>query len=193
MEQGNKSALDISQIERRSKDRCPLYCHYDNQSSPQSAYIYLTDEGKVYAEYNREIGYSITFAVVDGLTMRFPISPYLSGQGLLSAVESVLPLLEALHAEHTTKWDHEKTRVVGYLTETGMMLKSEIEFILSEVEPDFSVWSIEEWFVDWRTDLEGKDIETYVDEIFDMAGPEDVLAFTKEEAKEFLERKLADD
>jgi hypothetical protein len=58
----------------------PVYCKYDGQTNPQGAYIEIDPEnGTVEADYDGEIGDSVSEAVYNGRIKQVSISPYMTG------------------------------------------------------------------------------------------------------------------
>lgn len=131
------------ELENLRDSLAPLFHRYPQQTEPQSAFIEITEEGTVSADWNGEIGNAIPCTVYHGRTLRVAVSPrakgadlarYLSGDGL--------PLLERVHQGHRVEWDGSNN--VGHLDEDAAQAFQELEGALQEM-PEAIVWPVAEY------------------------------------------------
>ena len=124
------ASIDLSAIEELRGDAAPLYKKYLGQHQPQDAYVEMDEYGFVSASYNPEVGNAVRMDVYQRRTLRFGITPYLSGDELADIVtsEEVTNLLAIIYAGHDVRWDGSNHR--GYLD-------GEAESALDELEEYF--------------------------------------------------------
>lgn len=109
----------------------PLFCQYGGQYNPQSAYLYLDENGNVSADYDPNIGGGMGVDVWHGRTIRWSLPWFLSAQTIIKAVKGdLLPLLKRVHEGHDDIWDG--NNYVGRLTCDAEIAKEEIEAYLSD-------------------------------------------------------------
>ncbi|MFW6312573.1 MAG: hypothetical protein ACOC2N_01650, partial [Spirochaetota bacterium] len=67
-------------IDRRYREHgpAPLYHQYDGQTTPQPAYLELTEDGEAWVDYSPEIGGAVPARVYDGRDQRWAIPNTLS-------------------------------------------------------------------------------------------------------------------
>jgi hypothetical protein len=125
--------------------RAPLYHHYPREVNPQGAYVLLSEEGEVSADWNAEIGNGIPSAVWHGRDIRIPVSPFVAGPDLADFLERFdrgRVLLERIHEGHAIAWDG--SNHVGSLTEDAQAARVELEAALQEVK-QADVQRIQDW------------------------------------------------
>jgi hypothetical protein len=85
----------------------PLFHRYPGQTSPQPAYIEMTEDGEVSADYSGEIGNAVPMYVWHGRTLRWSVPSDVRGEALAEflADPETLALLERVHAGHVVDWD----------------------------------------------------------------------------------------
>jgi len=126
----------------------PLYYQYPGQSRPQPAYIELAEDGAVTAGWSGEIGNAMPMRVWNGRTLRWAVSPYLSGNELAELIDELRPLLEQMHAGHTVEWDGSNR--VGRLTAEARQASEEIRWRCEGAEPSRAAWTAEDWIANSR-------------------------------------------
>ena len=82
------TALNLN-IENLSSSTAPLFCHYDGQSQPQPAKVYLDPRsGDVWADYSGEIGNAVSCDEWNHLITTFPVEPNVDGEALSEYLQS---------------------------------------------------------------------------------------------------------
>ena len=129
------SHIDLSAIEELRGDAAPLYCKYSGQHQPQDAFVEMDEYGFVSASYNPEVGNAVRMDVYQRRTLRFGITPYLSGDELADIVtsEEVTNLLAIIYAGHDVRWDGSNHR--GYLDGEAESALDELADYLDRIEP----------------------------------------------------------
>lgn len=92
-----------------------LYCLYPSQATPQPVYLYLSEDGEVWADRSGEIGYSVPVSVADLRTLRYGLPANITGRGIYEILtdERVLRLLQTVHDGHVVDWNG--SRLTGRL------------------------------------------------------------------------------
>ena len=129
------SHIDLSAIEELRGDAAPLYCKYPRQHHAQDAYVEMDEYGFISASYNPEIGNAVPMDVYQRRTLRFGITPYLSGHQLADILsqEKVKNLFATIYAGHDVRWDGSNHR--GYLDGEAESALDELADYLDRVEP----------------------------------------------------------
>ena len=129
------SHIDLSAIEELRGDAAPLYCKYPGQIHEQDAYVEMDEYGFVSASYNPEVGNAVRMDVYQRRTLRFGITPYLSGDELADIVtsEEVTNLLAIIYAGHDVRWDGRNN--VGHLDGEAESAIDELADYLDRVAP----------------------------------------------------------
>ena len=129
------ASIDISAILGLCLDVAPLYHRYPGQHYPQDAFIEIDERGVVTAFSNPEIGNAVPAAVFLSHTLRFDITPYVSGDDLADLIGSdeVVGLLTRLYEGHTVEWDGNNHR--GKLTFDAKRARDELADIFEQVQP----------------------------------------------------------
>lgn len=112
----------------------PLYAVFAGQYYPQDAYIELESNGNVRADYSGDVGDSTPMDVWHGRTVRWSVSPYVSGEALkkLLADENFAALLERVHKGHSIEWDGNNW--IGRLDDSAGKASLDIQYLLYDVE-----------------------------------------------------------
>jgi hypothetical protein len=119
-----------------------LYMQYDGQCQPQPAYVHLSDDGEVTADWAAEAN-SQSSRIWNGQDRRYSVSPCVSATALQSFLAGPgLNLLERIHAGHTVEWDGSNYK--GSLTADAAAAEEELEQALQEVD-QVSVWTMSDW------------------------------------------------
>lgn len=125
----------------------PLHHRYPGQAGPQPAYIELTEDGKVLADFNAELGNAMPAAVWHRRTLRWPLPPDVRGEALTAflADPAALALLQRVHAGHSVEWDG--SNHVGRLDEDARAASDKFaELIERDLAGDeAAVWDANEW------------------------------------------------
>lgn len=154
---------------------CALYCKYDGQINPQNAYVTIGEDGEVTADYTSDIGNSGTpMNVWHGKAYRFRVSSTVNADLLADWLEGeeAKPLLERLHAGHTTEWDGNNYR--GKLTEDASEAHDDFERALENFgnNTDVKIWDAGDWIGEANlSDLwpEGKTAQQAADDLIASA------------------------
>ena len=138
--------IDTSRIDALASLPAPLYELHPGECAPQHAYLDLTTDGILYADYDSYGNNGVPFDVWHNRTLRFPLPAEISGKGLGALVTRLLPLLERVHAGHDEEWDG--SNCVGRLTDDASEARDAIdaEIARSIDETDLAqVWDTSEW------------------------------------------------
>ena len=129
------SPIDLSAIEELRGDAAPLYCKYSGQHQPQDAFVEMDEYGFVSASYNPEIGNAVPMYVWQRRTLRFGITPYLSGDELADILsqEKIKNWFATIYAGHDVRWDGSNHR--GHLDGEAESALDELAEYLDRVEP----------------------------------------------------------
>ena len=104
----------------------PVYRQYPRQSYPQPAFIYMGEDGRVWADYNEDPdGATVTMDVHHRRTLRWSIPESITGKALDVLLEAITPLLERVHAGHSIEWDGHNNK--GWLDDDATAASEEIE------------------------------------------------------------------
>jgi hypothetical protein len=76
----------------------PLYHRYRGQLHPQPAYVYMAQNGKVFAEYDSVVGGAVSSSVFSGSTRLWRVSPNIDGNLLADLLESMRDLFAKVGA-----------------------------------------------------------------------------------------------
>jgi len=119
-------------------DELPLYCHYDGQHQPQSAFVELDADGDVRAHYNAEIGNGVPADVYNGRSHRWTISRevarYLSRVAVCALLDSLAPLLQRVCQGHRIAWNGNNN--VGRLDDDALEASNQIARVCEDLEAD---------------------------------------------------------
>lgn len=143
-------------------ESAPLYSKYPREFKPQPAYIEMTEDGDVSADYSGEIGDAIPMYVWNKRTLRWNILPSANGDSLADWLESaeISALLERIHDGHTVDWNG--SNYTGHLDDDAQAASDELDRILNgswALPYDTTeVWDAKEWLA------EGFDIDQVIEE-----------------------------
>ena len=129
------ASVDLSAIEELRGDAAPLYKKYSDYQHEQDAFVEMDEYGFISASYNPESGNAVPMDVWQRRTLRFGITPYLSGDELADIVtsEEVTNLLATIYAGHDVRWDGSNHR--GHLDGEAESALDELAEYLDRVEP----------------------------------------------------------
>lgn len=150
----------------------PLYTRYQGQLRPQSAYIWMNEDGEVWADYEGGIN-SMPITVWSGRTLRWQVPEDVKSSALLDFLkdEKVIELLGRIHAGHKVFWD--EGDYFGSLNDDAAEASEELEKLIEEnlVEREdarFSVFSDpNEWITESINEIwkEGEALKDIAEEI----------------------------
>lgn len=131
--------LDFTQIESLRDEGAPLFMHYPGEDTPQTAFISLDEYGVIQAGYNSAIGNAVPSDVWHRRTLRYRITPFISGTRLADLVsdEYIVGLLIRIHYGHDVKWNGHN--FVGILSDDAAEASSNLESALLHIEDDIDV------------------------------------------------------
>ena len=135
----------VLELDNLRDSLAPLFHRYPREVNPQGAFVEITEEGAVSADWNGEIGNAVPSHVWHGRTIRAPVSPFVRGADLLDFLERFdrgRVLLERIHEGHSVEWDG--SNYVGSLNEDAQAAREELETALQELE-QADVQRAEEW------------------------------------------------
>ena len=129
------ASIDLSAIEELRGDAAPLYCKYSNQIHEQDAYVEMDEYGFISASYNPEVGNAVRIDVHQRRTLRFGITPYLSGDELADILseEKVKNLFATIYAGHDVRWYGHGH--MGYLDGEAESAFDDLADYLDRIEP----------------------------------------------------------
>jgi hypothetical protein len=144
------SSISFSLANLAGADKAPLFCQYPGQSQPQPAYITLSEDGDVSADYSGDIG-GTSSRVWHMLDITWPVSAYAHPVVLAKMLQSadVVALFDRIHAGHSVAWDGSNHR--GSLTDDAQAASDALESLLAEKfsggDPDtcVQIWSADDW------------------------------------------------
>ncbi|GAA0500841.1 hypothetical protein [Streptomyces olivaceiscleroticus] len=170
-------------------DPTELYCHYDGELDMQPAYIELDlKAGKLYADYNAEIGSGIPFSVYHGFDRRYGI-PVLTAEAANRVLREIAPIADRILADWEEEWDG--NNMVAVLGEDAQAAEEEIQEKLGlpteegfyDVDPNQGFDDSDlviEWDVDGATS--GAEVDEY-----------DITADTTDARLKEIEKQIADE
>lgn len=130
-------------IDNLDSDRAALYHQYAGQYQPQPAYVEMTKDGIVSADWSGEIGSSTPMHVWHGRTLRWMVSSAVDCAALAEWLRgSGQELLERVHTGHTIEWDGNNQR--GKLSDDAEVASQIIEGELKDL-PTLEIWSVRDW------------------------------------------------
>ena len=122
------------------EDRAPLYMRYPTQGNPQPAYIQLSEDGEISADWDGVVGSGAPIDVWNRQTLRWRL-PHseLTGEDVNWLLDKVADDLEEIHEGHTVEWDERTGNMKGSLTEEASRLDERLEFkirdLVASLEP----------------------------------------------------------
>lgn len=168
------SALTFALDNLRGEDKTPLLCQYPGQTSPQPAYVELSEDGEVSADYSGDTG-GTPAHVWHGRTQTWRVSAYAHPVVLARLLETgaARALLERVHAGHTVEWDGSNHR--GRLTEDAQAASDKLERLLEDTfaggDPDscVQVWRADDYLFSSNSVLDlwdgSKPLDAVVEEL----------------------------
>lgn len=140
--------IDTRPVQALRGEFAPLFNRYPGQTGAQPAFIEMTEDGDVSADYSGEIGNAVPMHVWHGRTLRWSVPAAVKGEALADFIEQpdVYELLGRIHAGHSVEWDG--SNHVGQLDEDAQSASDELERLIeSELDDGATVetWDTEEW------------------------------------------------
>ena len=128
-------------------DPAPLYCRYRNEINPQPAYVIMTEDGTVTADYSGEIGNGVPMYVWHNRTLRWRVPSTIRGSCLAEKLQSpeVAALLQRVHDGHTVEWDG--SNYAGKLTADAQAADEALEKALAypDGQDNVAVWDVNDF------------------------------------------------
>ncbi len=124
--EGYMSILTINRDYRGKK--LPLYKKYPRQIHPQRAYLVLTEDGNLDANYTGEVGNAVPSDVWHHRTLRFQVPSTISADGLDKLIEDFLPIIQKIYNGHTV--ESNGNDLVGKLTIEASIALEDLEYAL---------------------------------------------------------------
>lgn len=177
----------------------PLYNRYSRQTNPQPAYVYLTEDGDVGADYSGEIGNSVPMAVWNNRTLHWGVKSDINGNLLADFLENeARPLLEKVHEGHEVDWDGNNH--VGLLSDEAKIAAEQLQDMLDNLwqNGEGGVWKVDSWLdgvgllENWP---EGIPLATAIADIESSASEENVVLdgdieeYLLDSAENYFDRK----
>lgn len=124
--------MSITIPHAHAADLLPVYWQHPRQSYPQPAFIYMSEEGRVWADYIEDPdGRTVTMDVHHRRTLRWSIPESITGQALDELLETITPLLDRVHAGHSIEWDGHNNK--GRLDDDAAAASEEIEGVIGAI------------------------------------------------------------
>ena len=142
------SSLTFALDNLRGQDKAPLHHRYPGQTSHQPAYIRLSEDGEVRADWSGEVGGGKPEHVWNRRTLEFGVSAFAKPEVLADLLESgaARPLLERIYAGHSVFWDGSNNK--GRLNEDAQAASDDLEDLLrSEFEGGDPTDLVQVWLV----------------------------------------------
>ncbi|MEW6647203.1 MAG: hypothetical protein AB1450_08400 [Pseudomonadota bacterium] len=148
----------------------PLYHRYQSQSEAQDAYVEMTENGTVSADWDGEIS-GTPADVWHNRTLRWSVPSTVRGDELADLLEraDVIALLERVYLGHTVEWDGNNH--VGHLDDDADEASGELARIfereLNTSNDGAGVWDAREWMdgVGLLGNWSGKPLDEAVSEV----------------------------
>lgn len=133
------TSVTITKVE----GKLDLFAHYTGEYQPQDVFIALdADEGRLWADYNAEIGNAVPSSVWHGHVKRWGV-PLISASTANDLMERLIPLATRIIKGYTSKWNG--SNEVACYTDDAETAIEEVERICSEVEADFGYSDACDW------------------------------------------------
>ncbi len=189
-------AVNIEAIKALEDVKAPVYMHYKGQFQPQEAYIQMTEDGTISADYSSVVGDGMPSDVWHQHTLRFPIHSNVTGNTILDFVNEYMEEFEAIHAGHHVEWDGNNWR--GYLTETANDARLLLGQMALGIDPDFMVYDDpDEWFCDenfttgrWVDAFHSGTLRAEIEDEMKHTDSDIYLAFSVDDAFEYIENSI---
>lgn len=127
----------------------PLYHRYPNQTNAQDAYVEMTEDGEVSADYSGEIGNGMPMSVWHGCTLRWSVPSDVRGNELadLLGTDEAIALLERIYAGHSVEWDG--SNHTGGLDDDAQAASEALQDLLNDNlntgNDGAGVWGVRDW------------------------------------------------
>lgn len=136
--------LNIARLD--PDDTTALYRHYSGQYERQDCFIALDlESGRMWADYNPEIGDAVPVSVWHGRTRRFTI-PCMSAADANTLMDDIASDAQAVLDGADIEWDGDNH--VGVLDADATAAAERIENDLGEYPTEFVVYDAEEYFAE---------------------------------------------
>ncbi len=122
--------ITYDQIISISDEQLPVFRRYEGHKYPQIAYIQMTAEGEISADYGGDNeNVAPPYDCNDRILCWF-IDPYLTGDDILSLVDENLALFERVHAGHSI----DRHKNAGRLTNDAYAASNELVDVLGTAQ-----------------------------------------------------------
>jgi hypothetical protein len=154
--------------------RAPLYKMYPQQTRPQPAYIEISEDGDLAANYSGEIGNAVPASVWHQRDLRISIPPGAAREAIQGFVADNVDLFRRVIAGHSVEWDG--SNHVGRLTDDARDALETLERKAESIE-SIAVWTAADWIAEGFSLAEfvEKGARAYGDECADAAEPDAVI------------------
>lgn len=189
-------ATNIDKIQELKDKNDPIYCKYHSQYQPQEAYIQMDENGTISADYSSIVGDGMPSDVWHLRTIRFPITPNVTGSTILDFVTGYRDEFERIHEGHSVEWDGNNNK--GYLTDVARDAYDDVCLALRNIQPDFSAYDdAEEWYYNenfssgtWVEALRDGTLKAKIEEDMKHTDSDVYLAFSVDDAVEYFEKRI---
>jgi hypothetical protein len=145
------------------------YYQYEQQTSPQPAFIGLNPESCVlYSDYSGEIGNAVSMDVWNGRELQFEISPYLTESSINQLLYEIEPLAQQVCDGYESEWDG--SNHVGTYDEDAEAAINEIERVIRDFDGELFtvIESVDEFtenysLFEWLNDSKATSFEDLMD------------------------------
>ena len=136
---------------RQDELRKPVVYKKDSaQINPQKAFIELSEDGTVGVGYSGEIGNAVPVSVWHGVDRRYPISPYLTGDGCNQLIEDAVLLLQRIHDGLSVEWDG--SNYIGRLNDDAMDAEEDLAALCNREYEEAAVCDASSFLRLWECD-----------------------------------------
>ncbi|MDR1686226.1 MAG: hypothetical protein LBR82_07280 [Desulfovibrio sp.] len=164
--------MDFSALRALKDEPAPLYRKHESMPVEQPAFVQLDENGRVLARFDDSDERAVPDAVLCERTLRWGITPFLSGKELAALAENptFCALLKRAHEGRKIEWDGKNH--VGIFTEDAEAASDAIEDFLNSLEPDITVMDVRDWLFDGLSLFDhwsGRPLDTAVQELEEIA------------------------
>jgi hypothetical protein len=167
--------VDFSALISLKDKPAPLCLKHEDIPVEQPAFVQLDENGRVVARFDDTDGSILPDAVIHERTLRWDISPFLSGKLIAALADNPTfrTLLQRVHDGRKIEWDGKNE--VGVFTEDAEVACDALEDFLAGLEPDITVMEVNDWLFDGLSLFDhwsGRPLDTAVQELEEIAEEE---------------------
>jgi hypothetical protein len=164
--------VDFSALIAMKDKPSPLYWKRSDMPIEQPAFVQLDESGRVTARFDDTDGRTEPEAVTLERTLRWDITPFLSGKAVASLAEdsTFRSLLQRVHEGRKIEWDGKNH--VGVFTGDAEAASDTLEDFLNSLEPDLIAMDVNDWLFDGLSLFDhwsGRPLDTAVQELVEIA------------------------